>query len=99
METVVPDLVGLLVADARQAGHHAGVVVVSQHLDGPPLGALTWPGTWLVDGQVPAAGTAAARWDVVRITWRQAGGDDAGVREPRLPGPDPGHLEAARERD
>lgn len=99
MVTVVPDLVGLVVGDAVQAGHDAGVVVVSQHLDGPPLGALTLPGTWLVDGQAPGAGAAVARGAVVRITFREAGGDDAGVREPRLPGPDPGHLEAAGELD
>jgi hypothetical protein len=34
----VPDLAGMIVADARQKGHDAGLVVVSANPDGPPLG-------------------------------------------------------------
>ena len=33
----VPQLIGMVVADARQAGHQAGVVVVSADVDGPRL--------------------------------------------------------------
>jgi hypothetical protein len=52
----VPSLVSMTVGEARSAGHHSGVVVTSADADGPPLGALTWPGTWIVTAQRPIAG-------------------------------------------
>ncbi len=84
--------------DARESGHEAGVVVTSQDLDGRPLGTLAWPDVWLVEGQDPEPGDVVARGSVVRITFRKGGGDEAGVRKPRLPPPDR-HLEAAQERE
>ena len=90
----MPDLVGLPVPLAREVGHDAAVVVVAADLDGPPLGALSWPGVHVVTAQDPAAGTLVASWDVVRIAFRRADGDAAGDREPRPPPPDPGELEA-----
>jgi beta-lactam-binding protein with PASTA domain len=69
--TDVPDLVGMVVREARSVGHRAGLVVTSADLDGPPLGALTWPGTWVVTAQRPAAGTRLARWDVVVIEFEE----------------------------
>lgn len=92
----VPNLVGLQVGDARALGHDSGVVVTSADPDGPSLGALSWPGRWLVDGQNPRPGTHVARWSTVRITFHKERGGEAGVREPRLPSPDPGHLSAER---
>ena len=85
----MPDLVGLEVRAAGEVGHAAAVLVVSADVDGPPLGVLSWPGTWLVTRQQPAAGSSVARWDPVHITFRRADGDDAGDREPRLPSPSP----------
>jgi hypothetical protein len=75
-QVLVPMLVGMTVVDARQVGHRAGVVVVSADVDGPPLRALTWPGTWIVTGQQPAPGTCLHRWDNVVIEFRElpAGG-------------------------
>jgi hypothetical protein len=61
----VPDLVGMTVADARQAGHHAGLVVISGDPDGIPLGGVAWPGVWVVTAQHPIAATRLNRWD----TW------------------------------
>ncbi len=90
----VPDLVGLPVTLARDVGHDAAVVVVAADVDGPPLGSLTWPGLWVVTGQDPVAGTPVPKWDNVHITFGRAGGDETGDREPRLPPPDPGHLQA-----
>ena len=90
----VPDLVGLPVPLATEVGHDAAVVVIAADLDGPPLGALTWPGVHVVTTQDPSAGALVPRWDVVRIAFRRADGDAAGDREPRLPPPDPGGLEA-----
>jgi hypothetical protein len=49
----VPRLVGMVVADARQAGHRAGLVVVSPDVDGPPLGAHL---AWHLDRYRPAPG-------------------------------------------
>ena len=94
----VPDLVGLVVADARRRGHEAGVVVVSADLDGPPLGGLTWPGTWIVTAQRPVGGVVLNRWDIVVIEFRELpGGEGAGDREPRIPLPDPHALAAELE--
>jgi hypothetical protein len=52
-QVMVPMVVGMTVVDARQAGHRAGLVVVSADVDGPPLGALTWP--WDLDRYYSAA--------------------------------------------
>jgi hypothetical protein len=94
----VPQLVGMSVADARQAGHQAGLVVVSANVDGPPLGGLTWPGIWIVTAQHPAPGTWLPRWDNVVIEFEELrGGEGAGDREPRIPLPDPGVLAVAIE--
>jgi len=94
----VPDLIGLTVADARHAGHHAGLVVVSADPDGPPLGSLTWPGTWVVTAQHPMPATRLDRWDNVVIDFREVrGGGGAGDREPRRPWPAPGTLAVERE--
>ena len=94
----VPQLVGLVVRDAREAGRQAGVVVVSADLDGPPLGGLTWPGVWIVTGQRPAPGSRVPRWANVVIEFEELrGGGHAGDREPRLPRPDPGALVAEAE--
>ncbi len=89
----VPQMIGMIVADARQACHQAGVVVVSADVDGPPLGGLTWPGIWIVTAQCPAPGTCLHRWDNVVVEFEELrGDDDAGVREPRIPLPDPGAV-------
>jgi hypothetical protein len=78
----VPELVGMAVPDARQAGHRAGLVVVSPDVDGPPLGALTWPGIWVVTTQRPAPGTWLRRWDNVTVGFEELrGGEGAGGRE------------------
>ena len=92
-EVEVPQLVGMDVRDARQAGHHAGLVVVSADVDGPPRGALTWPGVWIVTAQRPAPGTWLPRWATVVIEFEELpGGEHAGDREPRIPRPGAGSL-------
>ncbi len=73
----VPLLVGMTVRDARDAGHNSGVVVTSADLDGPPLAALTWPGTWIVIAQRPIAGSLAERWSTVTIEFEERPGGDA----------------------
>jgi hypothetical protein len=94
----VPDLAGMMVADARRKGHEAGLVVVSADPDGAPLAGLTWPGIWIVTAQHPAPGTRLSRWDNLRIEFEELrGGEGAGDREPRIPLPDPGALAAEAE--
>ena len=96
----VPDLVGLRVQDARNLGHQHGIVVTGRDLDGPPLGALTWPGTWIVTGQQPAAGQRIRRNSTVTITFTKHPDDgDAGDREPREPLPRPQTRQAAIDPD
>jgi hypothetical protein len=91
----VPDLVRMIVSEARRKGHEAGLVVVSVDPDGPPLGGLTWPGTWIVTAQHPAPGARLSRWDNLVIEFEEwRGGEGAGDREPRIPLPDPGALAA-----
>jgi beta-lactam-binding protein with PASTA domain len=74
----VPHLIGLTVPTARRAGHEAGLVVTAADPDGPPLGALTWPGTWLVTAQHPAAGTTLERGDTIAIEFTRQS-DDTGT--------------------
>ncbi|MBB4944466.1 hypothetical protein F4556_007399, partial [Kitasatospora gansuensis] len=56
-EVTVPDTVGLTVTDARTVASEAGVALAAADPDGPPVGALTWPGVWVVTAQTPAPGT------------------------------------------
>jgi len=72
----VPLLIGMDVRTARNTGHRAGVVVVSADVDGPPLGALTWPGVWMVIAQQPAAGAWVAHWDNVVIHFTELRDDE-----------------------
>ncbi|MCK2244751.1 MULTISPECIES: PASTA domain-containing protein [unclassified Crossiella] len=67
----VPNLVGLTVPIARGIGNDAGLVVTARDLDGPALGALTWPGTWVVTAQDPPSGHRLRRADVVRIEFEK----------------------------
>jgi beta-lactam-binding protein with PASTA domain len=65
----VPVLTAMTVQEARRVGHKSGLVVTSADVDGPPLGARTWSGTWIVTAQRPAAGSRVPRWSAVVIEW------------------------------
>jgi hypothetical protein len=96
----VPNFIGLTVPVAREIGHEAGVVVTAKDLDGPPLGALTWPGTWIVTAQDPMTGHRLRRGAVVTIEFEKFPDDGgAGDREPRRPLPQPEMLHAERDPD
>ena len=96
----VPNLVGLTVPVARLVGHEIGIVVTSADLDGPPLGALTWPGTWVVTAQDSMSGHRLPRGAVVTIKFEKFPDDGgAGDREPRRPLPQPHVLHAERDPD
>ena len=86
-EAKVPNLVGLTVSAARKFAWDAGVVIAAADPDGPPLGALTWPGVWVVTAQCPTAGAVLRRRGSVVVDFEQAshGDDAAGDPEPRSP--------------
>ncbi|MER6575268.1 PASTA domain-containing protein [Nonomuraea sp. NPDC001023] len=95
-EVTVPDVVGLLVADARAVAWQAGLVIATSDPDGPPVGALTWPGVWVVTGQHPAPGSRMRRQGSLVIECRELPGGDVGDREPRRPLPPLGELTVER---
>ncbi|MER8186826.1 PASTA domain-containing protein [Kitasatospora sp. NPDC094015] len=72
----VPDVVGLTVTDARKVAWEAGVVIAATDPDGPPVGALTWPGVWVVTAQTPAPGARLHRRGSVAIEFRRARPDE-----------------------
>ncbi|WP_198588162.1 hypothetical protein [Geodermatophilus chilensis] len=83
---VVPDVVGLEVGRAHRVAQAAGVALAPPDPDGPPLGALTWPGEYVVTAQTPVGGSVVHRWDSVVVRFVAAGGT-AGGDEPRRPPP------------
>ena len=92
---VVPDVVGMVVDDARLFAWDHGVALAQGDPDGPPLAGLTWQQPVVVTSQEPAAGSLLLAWHTVVVTWA-ARPDPAGVREPRRPLPT-SRLDAARE--
>ncbi|MBN6040573.1 PASTA domain-containing protein [Amycolatopsis sp. 195334CR] len=67
----VPDVVGMTVRDGRRVATEAGVALAQPDPDGPPLGALTWPGVWVITAQDPPPGSQLYRWDSVRVWFRR----------------------------
>lgn len=63
----VPDVVGLPFHVGRDVARDAGVTLANPDPDGPPIGALAWPGLFYITSQRPAAGTIAYRWDSVAV--------------------------------
>ncbi len=92
----VPDLVGLEVRQAREVADALDLFVTGGNPDGPPLGALTWAGRWVVTGQRPPAGTLVARAAWIVVDFDQRGGGEAGDREPRVPEPPSGTMRTQR---
>jgi hypothetical protein len=84
---VVPDVVALEVRRAARVAQAAGVALAQPDPDGPPLGALTWPGEYVVTAQSPATGSVVRRWDSVVVRFAAADDGRAGDREPRRPFP------------
>ncbi len=84
-EVTVPDMVGLMVTDARKVAWEAGVVIAAGDPDGPPVGALTWPGVWVVTAQAPSPGSRMRRRGSLMIEFKQAPGGKLGNQEPRPP--------------
>jgi hypothetical protein len=41
---IVPNVVGMTIADGDRSAHEAGLALALPDPDGPPLRVLTWPG-------------------------------------------------------
>lgn len=63
----VPDVVGLPFHVGRDIAAEAGVTLANADPDGPPIGALAWPGLYYITSQNPAAGAVVYRWDSVTV--------------------------------
>jgi len=70
-EVTVPDVVGLIVTEARKVAWEAGVVIAAADPDGPPVGALAWPGVWVVTVQTPGPGARMRRRGSLVIEFRK----------------------------
>jgi len=66
-QVTVPDVVGLPFHVGRDVAGDAGVTLANPDPDGPPIGALAWPGLYYITSQSPAAGTTLYRWDSVAV--------------------------------
>lgn len=64
---VVPDVVGMPFHVGRDLANDAGVALANSDPDGPPIGAIAWPGLFYITSQRPSAGTEMHRWDSVII--------------------------------
>jgi len=83
VQVIVPNLVGLHVAVARDFAHRSQLVAVGPDPDLP----ATLTGS--VVRQEPLPGSIVPRWSTVLIWTSDRGPGDAGVREPRRPSPPP----------
>ncbi|MCX2747249.1 hypothetical protein OOZ51_05390 [Arthrobacter sp. MI7-26] len=94
----VPDVVGLPFHVGRDVAHDAGVTLANPDPDGPPIGALAWPGLFYITAQRPAAGTIAYRWDSVAVEIVAHGDSEsnAWLKRPGDPPADSAHATAPK---
>ena len=92
----VPDVVGMPYHVGRDLAAEAGVSLANPDPDGPPIGALAWPGLFYITSQHPPPGTEVYRWDPVIIDIIEHGGASSGVGPP---GPGPPPSDAAQTAD
>ncbi|WP_045279114.1 PASTA domain-containing protein [Microbacterium oxydans] len=69
----VPNVIGLPFHVGRDLAHDAGVTLANPDPDGPPIGALAWPGLFYITSQQPAAGATLYRWDSVAVEFIEHG--------------------------
>jgi len=87
-KVIVPDVVGLPFHVGRDVAIEAGVALANPAPDGPPIGALGWPGLFYITAQRPAAGTVVHQWDSVAIELIEYGVDDLDAAT-KMPTPAP----------
>lgn len=90
----VPDVVGLPFHVGRDIAADAGVTLANPDPDGPPIGALAWPGLYYITSQRPMAGTKAYRWDSVAVEIVAHGEADSNAAriQPEQPPADVAHA-------
>ncbi|AWB86093.1 hypothetical protein [Mycetocola zhujimingii] len=88
---VVPDVVGTIFSIGRAMATEAGVTLANPDPDGPPIGALAWPGIFIITRQEPEPGAILHRWDSVQV-WVRA--DEASSSVTLLPTATPPSLSA-----
>lgn len=76
---VVPDVVGLPFHVGRDVASDAGVTLANPDPDGPPIGALAWPGLFYITSQRPDPGSEVYRWDSVAIEVSAHGTAESGA--------------------
>ena len=82
----VPDLAGLPFHVGRDLAAEAQVALANPDPDGPPIGALAWPGLFYIVRQDPAPGALIHEWDSVRVeVVRHGEGPDREWAEPQVP--------------
>lgn len=84
----VPDVVGLPFHIGRDVASSAGVALANPDPDGPPIGALAWPGLFYITSQSPSPGSEVYRWDSVAVEVSAHGTAESGAI-PRAPHPQP----------
>ncbi|MFE7845722.1 hypothetical protein ACFUTX_11100 [Microbacterium sp. NPDC057407] len=91
---VVPDVVGLPFHVGRDIAADAGVTLANPDPDGPPIGALAWPGLYYITSQSPGAGAKAYRWDSVAVEIIAHGEADSSAAwiQPEQPPADAAHA-------
>lgn len=96
---VVPEVVGKPFHVGVEIAAEAGLTLANPDPDGPPMGALAWPGLFYITAQEPPPGTEVSRWTdvVVEITPYGVSGSDV----PRVPSTAPpidvAHAKAQRD--
>jgi hypothetical protein len=90
----VPDVAGLPFHVGRDVANDAGVHLANPDPDGPPIGALAWPGLFYITAQRPAAGTIVFRWDSVTVEIVAHGDSESNVwrKHPGTPPADSAHA-------
>jgi len=97
---IVPDVVGLPFHVGRDLAAEFGVTLANPDADGPPIGALAWPGLFYITSQNPPAGTEAYQWDSVTVEIVGYGeAEDGALRNPPVAPPaDVAHAKAEPEK-
>ena len=86
---IVPDVVGVPFHIGREVAASAGVALANPDADGPPIGALAWPGLFYITSQDPAPGTEVYRRDSVAVEIVEYGVAESGaVRIGQTPPPE-----------
>lgn len=67
-KVVAPELVGMAFHDARDLVGEMGIALASPDPDGPPIGALAWPGLFYIATQSPPPGEAISAGDSIQVT-------------------------------